>query len=309
MVSIKRFIKAFQAFACLMALSSAALCAISTPDLDIEIKECEGSYESRVMCERTLGDGSTQTGSGWCTCSRGKLSGGCSLSATTYTEKRVNLKNGDECRDCSVPGVTRGCGLSAVVDETPTCGNWYSCGTEPEGPMEIATCQKLGHTQYKSDGECETLKRTCCPNAMWSDWGNGECSGTNSCTSSQCWNGTTCEDKDISRPCSGNVANAKSGTQTRTATCTGSGWSYGSWDGACTCKTGYTWKSSGQCVFSATIGDGSGTIIGCSSVSCPSGQHVVETASGCCCEIDNCNQIISDGNKTACKCESQSVIR
>ena len=137
-----------------MLLSSAALCAISNPDLDIVIKECEGSYESKVACNRTLGDGTTQTGSGWCKCSGGKLSGGCNLPAATYTEKRVNLK-GEECRTCTVPAVTKGCGgISQIVDETPTCGDWRFCVgdivIDPEEPI-VKECTS-GQVQYKPKG-------------------------------------------------------------------------------------------------------------------------------------------------------------
>ena len=50
------------------------------------------------------------------------------------------------------------------------------------------------------------------------------------------------------RNCSGNVANTTGGKQTRTATCTsGSGWSYGSWTGICTCRSNFTW-SNNRCV-------------------------------------------------------------
>ncbi len=237
MVSVKSFMKVFQAFACLITLSSAAVYAASTPDLDVEIKECEGSYESRVMCERTLGDGSTQTGSGWCKCSRGKLSGGCALPVGTYTEIRFGITTGQECRDCTVPSVTRGCGISAVVDETPTCGNWYSCGggsvIEPDDPITpiVKDCTS-GQVQYKPSGSCGTSERTCCSNGTWSGWD------------------AKCSDESILLP---------------------------------------EVPSIGLC----------------HNFQCASGQHVVELATGCCCEYDTCGQTIN-GNHTACRCYSDS---
>ena len=108
------------------------------------------------------------------------------------------------------------------------------------------SCSSSGQVQYKytaSGCSYTTQSRTCCATTgAWSDWG-GSCP---SCSSSQCWNGSSCANKEsVSRSCSGNVTNAQSGTQTRTATCTsGSGWTYGSWSGTCVCESGYTWNSS-----------------------------------------------------------------
>ena len=113
-----------------------------------------------------------------------------------------------------------------------------------------------GDTQDKYTA-CDTEKcctyttqtRTCCSDGSWPDWGK-ECPDYSSCASNQCWNGSTCVNKGaVSRNCSGNVTNATGGTQTRTATCTdGSGWTYSSWSGTCTCKTGYKWSPSGSCI-------------------------------------------------------------
>ena len=100
------------------------------------------------------------------------------------------------------------------------------------------SCSSSGQVQYKytaSGCSYTTQSRTCCATTgAWSDWG-GSCP---SCSSSQCWNGSKCEDKEaVSRSCSGNVANASGGTQTRTAKCTSSGWSYGTWVNNCTCRS------------------------------------------------------------------------
>ena len=109
------------------------------------------------------------------------------------------------------------------------------------GPIE-AECTS-GQTQYQPKGDCGTSSRNCCSDGTWSDW-DGECGASSSCGLNECWNGLKCEAKGtVSKTCSGNVANAKSGTLTRTATCkSGTGWSYGSWTGTCTCNTGYTWN-------------------------------------------------------------------
>ncbi len=114
-------------------------------------------------------------------------------------------------------------------------------------PIEPVFECTSGQTQYKPNGDCETSDRTCCSNGKWSGW-DEECDTSSSCGVNECWNGTKCDAKgSTSRNCSGNVANAKSGTQTRTATCkSGTGWSYGSWSGTCTCNTGYTWNSTSK---------------------------------------------------------------
>ncbi len=115
------------------------------------------------------------------------------------------------------------------------------------------SCSSVGSTQNKytaSGCSYTTQTRTCCANGSWSSWDKA-CTGKENCTSSQCWNGSKCEDKgSTSRSCSGNVSNASGGTQTRTATCGSGGWQYGSWTGTCTCKSGYVW-SGGACILSA----------------------------------------------------------
>ena len=105
------------------------------------------------------------------------------------------------------------------------------------------SCSTAGQIQYKPSGTCSTTQRTCCATTgAWSTWGL-PCP---TCSSDQCWNGSKCVDREaVSRSCSGNLANATGGTQTRTATCTnGSGWTYGSWTGACTCASNYEWEGS-----------------------------------------------------------------
>ena len=134
-------------------------------------------------------------------------------------------------RQCSFTAQSIAC-TSSSVSVKYTCGSWVK---------ETCGCS-AGAVEYKPKGECGTSTRTCCGGVSWSEWDEA----CPSCSSSQCWNGSTCVNKEaVSRSCSGNVANAAGGTQTRTATCTnGSGWSYGSWTGTCTCNTGYSWSSS-----------------------------------------------------------------
>ena len=113
------------------------------------------------------------------------------------------------------------------------------------------SCSSVGSTQYKytpSGCSYTTQTRTCCSNKTWSDW-DKECPTTPTCGANECWNGSSCAAKgETLRNCSGNVANTTDGKQTRTATCTsGSGWSYGSWTGICTCRSNFTW-SNNRCV-------------------------------------------------------------
>lgn len=183
MVSLERFVKLLKTFACLGLFFTATVyvAAKTNADQTTPMKECEGSYESKVSCKRTLGDGSTQTGSGWCKCSRGKLSGGCRLPAATYTEKQYNL-SGTQCRTCTMPAVTKGCGgMSHMVDETPSCGEWSSCGNDIPPALECI----VGLKEYKPKGNCGTSERTCCSGGTWSDWDKA-CPTTPNITIYQC---------------------------------------------------------------------------------------------------------------------------
>ena len=129
-----------------------------------------------------------------------------------------------------------------------------------------------GQKKYQISG-CSQQTNTCSSCGTWCGWGVS-CPSSSSCTSSQCWKSSTCscESKgSTSRTCSGNVSNASSGTQTRTATCSsGAGWSYGSWTGTCTCKSGYTWtgsycksNSSSGYTWSCSYGTLTGSAISC----------------------------------------------
>ncbi len=167
-------------------------------------------------------------------------------------------------------------------------------GGEIIGPIDPVFECTSGQTQYKPNGNCGTSERTCCSNSSWSGW-DESCPDASSCTSNQCWNGSTCLNKgSTSRSCSSSIANASSGTQTRTATCkSGTGWSYGSWTGTCTCKSGYTW-SSGSCVSSG------------SSCNCTSSERLITYSNGtCCCEFKTCGQTLPGGQTSMCKCFSE----
>ncbi len=106
------------------------------------------------------------------------------------------------------------------------------------------SCSGSGNLRYSASG-CSYTTEICCHGA----WASGDtCS---ECASGTCWNGSSCASKgSTSRSCSGNITNASGGTQTRTATCTnGSGWTYGTWSGKCTCSNNYYWSSGqGKCV-------------------------------------------------------------
>ncbi len=159
------------------------------------------------------------------------------------------------------------------------------------GPIDPVFECTSGQSQYKPNGDCGTSERTCCSNLKWSGWDEA-CPSASSCGLNECWNGSSCVKKgSTSRSCSSSVANASSGTQTRTATCkSGTGWSYGSWTGTCTCKTGYTW-SSGSCVSSG------------SSCKCTINERLITYSDGsCCCEFKTCGQTTSGGLVSPCKC-------
>ena len=184
-----------------------------------------------------------------------------------------------------VGGITGGGPIGGVVG--PITGIRLSCSS-------VGASQ----TKYTASGcDTETSTRTCCKDGFWSDWGTS-CTGSQNCTSSQCWNGSSCTSKGtVSRACSGNVTNATGGTQTRTATCNkGSGWTYGVWTGTCTCKSTYTWNGS-MCYKPSA----------CSITSCPSGQHLINAGtSSCCCEYDTC-ETTQYGQAAPCKCINTGI--
>ena len=148
--------------------------------------------------------------------------------------------NNYKIRKCNFTQQSIACNSSSVSVKY-TCGAW-------ENGNCTDSCSTAGSTEEKytaSGCTYSTQTRTCCSNGKWSEWDKA-CSVASSCSSSQCWDGSKCADKEaVSRSCLGNITNAQSGTQTRTATCTnGSGWTYGAWTGTCTCTTGYSWNSS-----------------------------------------------------------------
>lgn len=105
-----------------------------------------------------------------------------------------------------------------------------------------------GQKQYQASG-CSYQTKTCCgPTGaatvsinFWSDW-DVNCP---SCSSTQCWNGSSCVNKptETSVSCKKSPYNGKSGTLTLSYRCLqGSGWSTFV-SGTCTCYSGYTWNS------------------------------------------------------------------
>ena len=161
-------------------------------------------------------------------------------SAEFYDVSGSCANNNYKVRKCNFTQQSIACNSSSVSVK-------YTCGAWENGDC-TGSCSPTGSKEEKytaSGCSYSTQTRTCCSNGKWSEW-NGSCSGAGSCSSSQCWNGSSCANKEsVSRSCSGNVTNAQSGTQTRTATCkSGSGWTYGSWSGTCVCESGYTWNSS-----------------------------------------------------------------
>ena len=161
---------------------------------------------------------------------------------------------------------------------------------DPDVPIIVKPVEECtsGQVQYQPKGDCGTSERLCCSDGTWSEW-DGECGASSSCGLNKCWNGIACASKgSTSRNCSGNVTNATAGTQTRTATCnSGSGWSYGSWNGTCTCKTGYTWNSTSQT---------------CGSKTCSGGDFYNASSDKCCNAGSYQFKVGTDGNSMHTNC-------
>ncbi len=128
------------------------------------------------------------------------------------------------------------------------------------------SCSVAGQVQYKTSGSCGTSERTCCATTgEWSDWG-GSCP---SCSSSQCWDGSKCEDAPSDKG------------KTVTEDCAVFGISY-------TCNSGTGWEKSKTYIHPAS-----------SATSCWDG-------SSCVAKPSTCDQKDASGNcriyTTTCTC-------
>ena len=182
----------------------------------------------------------------------------CAAYAVKCSSSQAPCCKGKKMSCCRHPGYENGKELSYDLSE---CMETIT-PIDPDGPIVIDPIYPIvkectsGQVEYKPKDPCGTSERTCCSNGKWSEWGD-KCGASSSCGLNECWNGLKCEAKGaVSKMCSGNVANAKSGTLTRTATCGSSGWNYDSWTGTCTCNTGYTWNSSSKTCGAKTCSGG-----------------------------------------------------
>ncbi len=89
------------------------------------------------------------------------------------------------------------------------------------------SCSSVGVVQYKPKGSCDTSSRTCCPNKIWSGWGE-DCPKTCDPATKPATTGSCGEDG--------------SGTWSRTVTCDTSTltWKTGSWGICSYCTPGAT---------------------------------------------------------------------
>ena len=87
------------------------------------------------------------------------------------------------------------------------------------------SCSSVGVVQYKPKGSCDTSSRTCCPNKIWSGWGE-DCPKTCDPATKPATTGSCGEDG--------------SGTWSRTVTCDTSTltWKTGSWGTCSYCTPG-----------------------------------------------------------------------
>ena len=153
-------------------------------------------------------------------------------------------------------------------------------------------------------------------------------SGSTGCTTPifSCKSGYCMEDgicvlpASTTRTCSSAYANAVSGRQYRTASCTGSGWTYGSWQGKCTCASGYSWNSYSGCTCQPDKVYCQGMPITVAQAStCYHGIWSSTKCSGICCCLGDTPQLMSNGTpacigtnshgltiyKSACVCQTK----
>ncbi len=142
-----------------------------------------------------------------------------------------------------------------------------------------------------------------------------------SCKSGYCMEDGICVLPDsTTRTCSSAYSNAVSGTQYRTASCTASGWTYGSWYGKCTCASGYSWNSYSGCTCQPDKVYCQGMPITVAQAStCYHGIWSSTKCSGICCCLGDTPKLMSNGTpacvgtnsngltiyKSACVCQTK----
>lgn len=142
-----------------------------------------------------------------------------------------------------------------------------------------------------------------------------------SCKNGYCMEDGVCVLPDsTTRTCSSAYANAVSGTQYRTASCTASGWTYGSWYGKCTCASGYSWNSYSGCTCQPDKVYCQGMPITVAQAStCYHGIWSSTKCSGICCCLGDTPKLMSNGTpacvgtnshgltiyKPACVCQTK----
>ena len=114
--------------------------------------------------------------------------------------------------------------------------------------------------------------------------------------------------KSTTRTCSSAYANAVSGTQSRTASCTGSGWTYGSWYGKCTCASGYSWNSYSGCTCQPDKVYCQGMPITVAQAStCYHGIWSSTKCSGICCCLEDTPKLMSNGTPACVGTDSHGL--
>lgn len=128
-----------------------------------------------------------------------------------------------------------------------------------------------------------------------------------SCKSGYCMESGVCTARGVTtQSCSGNYANAVSGTRYRTASCTASGWSYSAWTGACNCASGYSWNNLNGCTCQPDKVYCQGMLLSVNQ-KCYHGIWSQESCSGiCCCPGDTPVLVTGVGGKKVPQCKDSS---
>ena len=206
-----------------ITLSYAESCSSGQGSLSYQISGC--GEQSRACCVGVWCDWGTSVCSSCTETSESRNCSGNVSGACAGTQSRTRSVTGT-CGSCSYSNwgswSTSGCSYTQSCTETSESRNCSGNVTNACAGTQTRT---------------RTVAGTCgsCSYSNWGSWSTSGCSYTQSCTATS---------ESENRDCSGNVANACAGTQTRTRTrtvendcgsCTyGAYSSWGAWTGSCT---------------------------------------------------------------------------
>lgn len=155
---MKKILLVFMFIICCVSYQFSAELELQKP-----IKECERHIEQMVQCSRVLSNGEIQKGNGVCVCNNYQWQGGCLLPEIEYKEfKETHFESCE--RTCSLGKEVKLCGIQAITDIEPVCGEWFCDEKIKDEKVEC----KVGEHKYTA-GKCSYSTQICCLDGKWSE--------------------------------------------------------------------------------------------------------------------------------------------